>query len=78
MASSLSRENRISLFCWQVPEIQGGGKKSICVVKEVPIDPGAPANRNEETQNEFYFAALAALMDSISSGTTLNRSPTIP
>ena len=25
-----------------------------------------------------YFAALAALMDSISSGTTLNRSPTIP
>ena len=78
MASSLSRENRISLSCWHVPEIQGGGKKSICVVKEVPIDPGAPANRNEETQNEFYFAALAALMDSISSGTTLNRSPTIP
>ena len=78
MASSLSRENRISLSCWQVPEIQGGGKKSICVVKEGPIDPGAPANRNEETQNEFYFAALAALMDSISSGTPLNRSPTIP
>ena len=25
-----------------------------------------------------YLAALAALMDSISSGTTLNRSPTIP
>ena len=25
-----------------------------------------------------YFAALAALMDSISSGTTLNRSPVMP
>ena len=29
-------------------------------------------------QKSTYFAALAALMDSISSGTTLNRSPTIP
>ena len=31
-----------------------------------------------ESVKRVYCAALAALMDSISSGTTLNRSPTIP
>ena len=43
MASSLSKENRISLSCWQVPEIQGDGKKSIWV---------NPANGHEILQED--------------------------
>ncbi len=64
-----------SMNCWYKNMVKLQAVQGICsLIKKILLSVHIAIGKIRSV----YFAALAALMDSMSSGTTLNRSPTMP